>query len=77
MKLYLAKAIGRGSTELAAFDAALVGAGVANFNLIRLSSVIPPDGEVVEVERCPFAQARRLGRSAVRRLRRAANQRPR
>lgn len=56
MKLYLAKAIGRGSTELAAFDAALVGAGVANFNLIRLSSVIPPHGEVVEVERCPFAQ---------------------
>ena len=42
MKLYIAKAIGRGSTELAAFDAALVGAGVANFNLIRLSSVIPP-----------------------------------
>jgi arginine decarboxylase len=55
MKLYLAKTIGRGSTELAAFDAALVGAGVANFNLIRLSSVIPPDGEIVEVERCPFA----------------------
>jgi arginine decarboxylase len=56
VKLYLAKAIGRASTELAAFDAALVGAGVANFNLIRLSSVIPPDGEVVQVDRCPFAQ---------------------
>ncbi len=56
MRLYLAKAVGRGSTELAAFDAALIGAGVANFNLIRLSSVIPPDGEIVEVERCPFAQ---------------------
>jgi arginine decarboxylase len=56
MNLYLAKAIGRGSTELAAFDAALVGAGVANFNLIRLSSVIPPSGRVLEVERCPFSQ---------------------
>jgi arginine decarboxylase len=56
MKLYLAKAIGRGSTELAAFDAALVGAGVANFNLIRLSSVIPPGGEIVEVDRCPLAR---------------------
>ena len=77
MKLYLAKAIGRGSTELAAFDAALVGAGVANFNLIRLSSVIPPNGEIVEVERCPFAAGRGVGRSAVRRLRRAADQRPR
>jgi arginine decarboxylase len=56
MKLYVATAVGRGATELAAFDAALVGAGVANFNLVRLSSVIPPNSEVVEVERCPFAQ---------------------
>jgi arginine decarboxylase len=55
MELYLSSAVGRGSTELSAFDAALIGAGVANFNLIRLSSVIPPGGEVIEVERCPFA----------------------
>ena len=61
MKLYLATAVGRGGTELAAFDAALVGAGVANFNLIRLSSVIPPNGEIVEVDRCPFAAGRCLG----------------
>jgi arginine decarboxylase len=33
--------VGRGPTELAAFDAALVDAGVANRNLVRLSSVIP------------------------------------
>jgi arginine decarboxylase len=32
---------------LAAFDAALHDAGVANYNLIRLSSVIPPKSEVV------------------------------
>jgi arginine decarboxylase len=38
-----------------------MGAGVANFNLIRLSSVIPPDSEVVEVERCPFARDGRWG----------------
>lgn len=37
---------GRASTPLAAFDAALRSAGVADFNLIRLSSVIPP-GSVV------------------------------
>lgn len=61
MTLYMAKAVGRGSTELAAFDAALVGAGAADFNLIRLSSVIPPNGEIVEVERCPFAQQGRWG----------------
>lgn len=47
-QLPLAAAIGRGSTELAAFDAALVAAGVANFNLIRLSSVIPANCEVIE-----------------------------
>lgn len=33
---------GSGSTPLAAFDAALRAAGVADFNLVRLSSVIPP-----------------------------------
>lgn len=38
---------GTGPTELAAFDAALVAAGIADRNLIRLSSVIPP-GSVVE-----------------------------
>src|SRR4051794_34545206 len=34
-------AVGRGRTSMSAFDDALVGAGVANYNLIRLSSVIP------------------------------------
>lgn len=34
-------AVGEGATMLSAFDAALLSAGVANFNLIRLSSVIP------------------------------------
>ncbi len=37
---------GEGQTPLSAFDHALYSAGVANFNLIRLSSVIPP-GSVV------------------------------
>jgi arginine decarboxylase len=37
---------GRARTRLAAFDAALLAAGVANYNIIRLSSVIPP-GSVV------------------------------
>jgi arginine decarboxylase len=39
--------VGAAATELAAFDAALREAGVANFNLIHLSSVIPPDSAVV------------------------------
>jgi arginine decarboxylase len=41
--LPVATGTGTGSTSLAAFDAALRDAGVANFNLVRLSSVIPPD----------------------------------
>jgi arginine decarboxylase len=34
-------AAGQGRTAMSAFDDALLGAGVANYNLIRLSSVIP------------------------------------
>jgi arginine decarboxylase len=43
----LATGLGEGPTPLAAFDAALRDAGVANYNLIGLSSVIPP-GSVIE-----------------------------
>ncbi len=39
-------AVGSGPTSLAAFDAALVACGVANFNLVRLSSVIPPNTRI-------------------------------
>lgn len=38
---------GKGRTTMAAFDSALRSAGVADHNLIRLSSIIPP-GSVVE-----------------------------
>ncbi len=41
---------GAARTPLAAFDAALLDAGVANFNLITLSSVIPPKSRVREVD---------------------------
>lgn len=44
---------GHGSTPISAFDAALVHAGLANFNLITLSSVIPPGAIVREVGRFP------------------------
>jgi arginine decarboxylase len=42
----VAKGTGTGDTKMAAFDAALQDAGVANYNLIRLSSIIPPGSEV-------------------------------
>ncbi|HYE76419.1 MAG TPA: pyruvoyl-dependent arginine decarboxylase [bacterium] len=40
--IQVARGMGGGPTKIAAFDAALRDAGVANFNLIVLSSVIPP-----------------------------------
>jgi arginine decarboxylase len=39
-------AVGEGRTLLSAFDRALLDAGVANYNLIPLSSVIPPRSSV-------------------------------
>lgn len=42
MNIHIASGIGSGPTTLAAFDAALNDAGVANYNLLLLSSVIPP-----------------------------------
>lgn len=47
MKIYLTTGVGFGKTPISAFDSALKDAGVYNFNLITLSSVIPPGTEVV------------------------------
>lgn len=46
MNIQVSAGIGLGPTELSAFDQALVHAGVANFNLIYLSSVLPPGSNV-------------------------------
>jgi arginine decarboxylase len=50
MKVYVSSTVGWGNTELSAFDKALLDTGVANYNLIRLSSVMPPDTEVIDCE---------------------------
>lgn len=50
MELQLSSGVGTGPTKLAAFDAALRDAGIANYNLLVLSSVIPPGSEIVEVD---------------------------
>jgi arginine decarboxylase len=50
MDIKVAGGIGYGPTELAAFDHALVKTGVNNFNLICLSSVIPPGSIVRAVD---------------------------
>lgn len=46
MHIQVTDGVGVGPTELSAFDQALVKAGVANYNLIYLSSVLPPASEV-------------------------------
>lgn len=46
LQIPVRSAFGRGPTKLAAFDAALRGAHIANFNLLALSSVIPPGSTV-------------------------------
>lgn len=46
MNIQISGGIGIGPTELSAFDQALVHAGVANFNLIYLSSVLPPNSDI-------------------------------
>jgi arginine decarboxylase len=45
----LTKGVGTGDTKIAAFDAALFDAGIANYNLIRLSSIIPPGSAIERV----------------------------
>ena len=42
--------VGTSPTTLAAFDGALLRCGIGNFNLLRLSSVIPPDTNVVTLD---------------------------
>lgn len=46
LHISVAAAVGRGPNDLAAFDAALRATGCANYNLVRLSSVIPPASTV-------------------------------
>jgi arginine decarboxylase len=50
LDIHLASGTGEGPTGLAAFDAALMDAGVANYNLLCLSSVIPPNARIVRAK---------------------------
>ena len=46
MRIRVTEGVGTGPTELSAFDQALVRGGIANYNLIYLSSVLPPGSDV-------------------------------
>lgn len=54
MYIHIAGGTGMGLTKLSAFDSALFDAGIANYNLIRLSSVIPPETTVVLHKKTPI-----------------------
>jgi len=46
MEIFITAGKGEGNTLLSAFDKALNDAGIANYNLIYLSSIIPPSAKV-------------------------------
>lgn len=47
MKIVVTAGRGEGNTTLSAFDAALKAAGIHNYNIIKLSSVIPPGSKIL------------------------------
>jgi arginine decarboxylase len=51
VEIQLVSGVGRARTLLSSFDAALGICGVLNYNLIPLSSVVPPRSTLVEVDR--------------------------
>ncbi len=51
MEIFIVKGTGSGTTLLSAFDAALQDAGVSNYNIIPLSSIIPPHSQVKKIDR--------------------------
>ncbi|MFB6302083.1 MAG: pyruvoyl-dependent arginine decarboxylase [Haloferacaceae archaeon] len=53
--------VGEGVTELGAFDDALAAAGLHNYNLVTLSSVLPPGASVVVRERFPEERGLTVG----------------
>lgn len=61
LEITVRAASGTGRTSISAFDAALHAAGVANLNLIPLSSVIPPGSRIRHTtERLPGGHGERL-----------------
>jgi arginine decarboxylase len=61
MEIFVTSGVGKGRTKMAALDAALCSAGIANFNLLKLSSIIPT-GSIVKVSQPPVDQANDFGK---------------
>jgi arginine decarboxylase len=49
-KIFFTKGVGRDSTQLGAFEQALRDAGIEKFNLVRVSSIIPPNCKIITKE---------------------------
>ena len=47
-RFFLTSGSGEASTELNAFDAALLAAKIGDTNLVKLSSILPPRAEEIE-----------------------------
>ncbi|MBU3964741.1 pyruvoyl-dependent arginine decarboxylase [Patescibacteria group bacterium] len=50
LQIHVTDGTGEGKTNISAFDAALMNAGIANYNLIYLSSVIPK-GSMIKIRK--------------------------
>jgi arginine decarboxylase len=46
-KLFMTKGVGRAKAKLASFEAALRDAGVAEYNLVRVTSIFPPRCKII------------------------------
>jgi arginine decarboxylase len=46
-KIFLTKGVGKHKEKLASFDAALRDAGIAPFNIVRVSSILPPGAKIL------------------------------
>lgn len=52
-RIYVASGVGVAPTELASYDAALADANLHNYNLVRVSSIVPAGAAVERVDRAP------------------------
>lgn len=50
-KVFFTKGVGRSIRELESFESALRDAGISQYNLVRVSSIIPPNCEVISREK--------------------------
>lgn len=53
-KFFLVSGIGEGNTPLNAFDDALLNAGIANTNLLKVTSILPPGCRKIKPIKLPF-----------------------